>query len=759
MEPGPQTERTEALQELVGSKSSPWNLDYSWSDEAKELREIAIKSPWLIDNQFVLNHFRTLKIVDKGNLTELTLTANFIHSVNSKHLPSSLQVLELCANEISDISALCVRPPLLLHLGLGYNSISFIDDYITGDYWPALLSLDLSSNNLTDLLDIVRKVSTLHKLRNLILLGNPLSLIPGYRGYTIDSLRKLSVLDDIRISADERHHFKGLARRREYILDEAKVALEVTYLKGVPLPDEIKHPEDQPEYPIIERNYYVQFLFPADLSAHGGRLHPLGQDDLQDLATSPTPTPLPDAEPQETASSDMQSARLEGSQQSGSHKEKNVIFSEQQETKVVDSLTLPLIEETDEPPRSASAPGSQVGQGHEVKASPEMQEAAAAAAAAEGRPRIPLAPISSVGKPWAEKIELDWKAYVTRFDLTALRDFLRQGMDFSVVEEMVLCYPVEEEENVDTPTGSKKSKDGSKDKKDAKGKVSSAGQEEDKVTINVSRYGFKVLDTSGQEVIQRHPLHTISQLIHYTDGTGKPNIALRTGQVGKPVFHCYIFQCHTEDQAQAKRGASGKKDPTIPLQKGGASGKKDLKNAGHKEKLKSAGSGKDKPKGKGGKDDKVGKKKKKGEPEHELRREAPQVTTLASFHIPLTNFLEGEFDFKSVFTQGGVEIAPSTARSAGSADPKKDKKDGKDKKKGVPSPRGKKDDKKDGKGGKDDKKDAKGKKGGHPAPAAEDSDETPPPPPPLEVEVSVHLHHWTTAMDSVREEEKMTKEQ
>ncbi|KAL8583032.1 hypothetical protein ACOMHN_051196 [Nucella lapillus] len=674
-EPGPQTERTEALQELVGSKSSPWNLDYSWSDEAKELREIAVKSPWLIDNQFVLNHFRTLKIVDKGvaevderllqlqNLTELTLTANFIHSVNSKHLPSSLQVLELCANEISDISALCVRPPLLLHLGLGYNSISFIDDYITGDYWPALLSLDLSSNNLTDLLDIVRKVSTLPKLRNLILLGNPLSLIPGYRGYTIDSLRKLSVLDDIRISADERHHFKGLARRREYILDEAKVALEVTYLKGVPLPDEIKHPEDQPEYPIIERNYYVQFLFPADLSAHGGRLHPLGQDDLQDLATSPTPTPLPDAEPQETASSDMQSARLEGSQQSGSHKEKNVIFSEQQETKVVDSLTLPLIEETDEPPRSASAPGSQVGQGQEVKASPEMQEAAAAAAAAEGRPRIPLAPISSVGKPWAEEIELDWKADVTRFDLTALRDFLRQGMDFSVVEEMVLCYPVEEEENVDTPTGSKKNKDGSKDKKDAKGK------------------------------------------------------------------------------------------------KGGASGKKDPKNAGHKEKPKSAGGGKDKPKGKGGKDDKVGKKKKKGEPEHELRREAPQVTTLASFHIPLADFLEGEFDFKSVFTQGGVEIAPSTARSAGSADPKKDKKDGKDKKKGAPSPRGKKDDKKDGKGGKDDKKDAKGKKGGHPAPAAEDSDETPPLPPPLEVEVSVHLHHWTTAMDSVREEEKMTKEQ
>lgn len=41
-----------------------------------------------------------------------------------------------------------------------------------------------------------------------------LQLIPGYRGYTIDSLRKLSILDDIMISADEKHHYKGLARRR-----------------------------------------------------------------------------------------------------------------------------------------------------------------------------------------------------------------------------------------------------------------------------------------------------------------------------------------------------------------------------------------------------------------------------------------------------------------------------------------------------------------------------------------------------------------
>ena len=30
----------------------------------------------------------------------------------------------------------------------------------------------------------------------------------------MDSLKKLNVLDDIMISADERHYYKGLARRR-----------------------------------------------------------------------------------------------------------------------------------------------------------------------------------------------------------------------------------------------------------------------------------------------------------------------------------------------------------------------------------------------------------------------------------------------------------------------------------------------------------------------------------------------------------------
>ena len=59
-------------------------------------------------------------------------------------------------------------------------------------------------------------VDSLKKLNILddIMISFSFQLIPGYRGYTVDSLKKLNILDDIMISADERHYFKGLARRR-----------------------------------------------------------------------------------------------------------------------------------------------------------------------------------------------------------------------------------------------------------------------------------------------------------------------------------------------------------------------------------------------------------------------------------------------------------------------------------------------------------------------------------------------------------------
>lgn len=71
---GADHEKTENLEEHVTSKYSPWHLDYSWSKEAKKLRELAVKSPWLIDDNFILSFFKTLRICDK-NVSKTLLAA------------------------------------------------------------------------------------------------------------------------------------------------------------------------------------------------------------------------------------------------------------------------------------------------------------------------------------------------------------------------------------------------------------------------------------------------------------------------------------------------------------------------------------------------------------------------------------------------------------------------------------------------------------------------------------------------------------
>ncbi|NXS04470.1 LRC43 protein, partial [Oxylabes madagascariensis] len=157
--------------------------------------------------------------VDEGllrfqQLEELILSANSISRVNSTHLPRTLKVLELCCNAVEDLQDLCARPPPeLQHLGLGYNRLCgpSQEKHLTMDFWPNLVSLDLSFNSLTDLLELVSQLSTLQKLHILVLQGNPLALIPTYRGFLVDSLPKLSILDDIHIQPEERQQFHGLA--------------------------------------------------------------------------------------------------------------------------------------------------------------------------------------------------------------------------------------------------------------------------------------------------------------------------------------------------------------------------------------------------------------------------------------------------------------------------------------------------------------------------------------------------------------------
>lgn len=62
---GAEKETTDALADLISSKHSPWKVDCEWSSDAKTLREIAVRCPEMITENFIYNHFRSLKIVDR----------------------------------------------------------------------------------------------------------------------------------------------------------------------------------------------------------------------------------------------------------------------------------------------------------------------------------------------------------------------------------------------------------------------------------------------------------------------------------------------------------------------------------------------------------------------------------------------------------------------------------------------------------------------------------------------------------------------
>jgi hypothetical protein len=59
------------------------------------------------------------------------------------------------------------QPPKLLHLGIGFNSLSDCNGLI--QFAPSLMSLDLSSNHLCSLADTIRVLSTMPNLTNLYL--------------------------------------------------------------------------------------------------------------------------------------------------------------------------------------------------------------------------------------------------------------------------------------------------------------------------------------------------------------------------------------------------------------------------------------------------------------------------------------------------------------------------------------------------------------------------------------------------------------
>ncbi|XP_069413886.1 leucine-rich repeat-containing protein 43 isoform X2 [Ovis canadensis] len=453
----PGEETVEDLLGLVRSAHSPWALVEGSSAEDLFLKELAIQNPLMLKDSFFYTYFRSLRVVDKDvslvdkellkfvKLEELVLSANQIKEIDTTNLPPTLKVLELYGNKITSMECLCHHPPpRLQHLGLGHNNLlGHLESlHVTSDHWPNLVSLDLSFNNLTDLHSMVAGLQTLQHLRLLLLQGNPLALVPHYRGFTIDSLARLCVLDDITVASSEKHLFRGLSHSEDLLVPEAQILVTVGNLRGV-LDSSVLDPEPGPQGPFITYNYYVTYDFVEDEEGEGSQysgvlaeiikppssLEQLGEDILEEI--------IEDIE--ESLESGLASLSELG----------------EMEESIVSGASEPL-------PQS-------IGSAEELaKLRPLLD------------PRLCPSPgtvlFSTVPKPWSDVIPCNYELQHTLKDLVPLKAFLLSGTTVTVVEEKILSWPVEQPPSSDSPLAAKKGKgekdkkEKEKDKKDKKGK-------------------------------------------------------------------------------------------------------------------------------------------------------------------------------------------------------------------------------------------------------------------------------------------------
>ncbi|XP_044541341.1 leucine-rich repeat-containing protein 43, partial [Gracilinanus agilis] len=420
----PEEESMESLLRLAQSAESPWALDKDATMEDQYLRELAIQNPFLIGDDFLFSYFKSLRLVNKGitlvdeglikffQLEELILSANRIQTVDPMNLPRTLKVLELYGNEMTSIQCLCSHPPpALQHLGMGHNKLigSLESHFLTATFWSNLVSLDLSCNDLTGLRYIVASLATLQKLRLLLLQGNPLALLPHYRGYTIDCLSHLFMLDEITVSPEERHLFQGISCKLGKVEEAACLTVTIKNVTGI-LDSSLLDPEPPPEGPLNVYSYYVTYNFMPDEKS-------IGKGSGSTLYEPFQPISVP------VLSVLLSKERLSKNELSPGHSK--------------DSRNL---EDSGEPKEPAEPQDPQL-----------------------------IPPPGSVffnteQKPWENVIEFDYKKKHILKDLVKLKAFLSQGTRVNIVEEKVASWLILPSP-VDSPPAVKKGK-GEKDKKE-----------------------------------------------------------------------------------------------------------------------------------------------------------------------------------------------------------------------------------------------------------------------------------------------------
>lgn len=194
----------------------------------KMFEVIYFKSMKLQELDFISRDFEKLRILDLSN--------NYIQAV--ENTPPNLQELYLNSNDVTNIKGPVNRN--LLHLGLAYNHI---DEYSLNDihkYYPCLFSLNVSHNKLLNLEQTVEVCGQFSDMKILVLRGNPICLVEGYKSYCINKLRNLRMFDITPIPKDDAKKKRAMKSEKltkgngeQQINNEISFDLSISVLGGI----------------------------------------------------------------------------------------------------------------------------------------------------------------------------------------------------------------------------------------------------------------------------------------------------------------------------------------------------------------------------------------------------------------------------------------------------------------------------------------------------------------------------------------------
>eukprot|EP00041_Stephanoeca_diplocostata_P009777 m.152402 g.152402 ORF g.152402 m.152402 type:complete len:382 (-) comp17893_c0_seq5:1395-2540(-) len=234
-------------------------VETPFSRDTQALLNVAQDSPGLVNNAFVLNHFKHLSIVDCRataladgildlrsfcNVTELCITGNILDEIDGRALPPRLEILHAGANRISgNLATLSqTHPDSLNHVGLACNELTDLrPNDLPAMHWNNLLSLDVSHNHLEDIVEFASTVGQLPSLALLSAAGNPFCLLPFYRSYVVTVAQQLQFLDDVLIDPHKDRRGNGVPDDFDATL-ATSVTLHIGTVQGL-----AKQPQHAPD--------------------------------------------------------------------------------------------------------------------------------------------------------------------------------------------------------------------------------------------------------------------------------------------------------------------------------------------------------------------------------------------------------------------------------------------------------------------------------------------------------------------------------